>query len=61
MTTDKRCCEVQSLVACNGQIVRRLTGPRKSDPKFWCCIGCWAYLSRQGVQLREVKERKARS
>lgn len=52
----KHKCEVGCLVACNGQIVRLLTGRKKSDPKFYCCIGCRAYLTRQGVKLKECRE-----
>ena len=49
-------CEVRTLVACNNSCVRRYTGTRKDDPKFYCCIGCLTYLSRQGVRVKEVKE-----
>jgi hypothetical protein len=42
-------------IVCNDQCVRRLTGPKKGDPKFDCCIGCEAYLRRQGVRLKEAK------
>lgn len=52
----KHKCEVGCFVACNNQIVRLMTGPKKGDPKFHCCIGCAAYLVRQEVKLREVKK-----
>lgn len=47
-------CEVKAEVACNNQVVRRYTGRKKGDPKFMCCIGCLAYLRRQGVKLKEA-------
>lgn len=50
-------CEVRSDLACNGQIIRRYVGVKKGDPKFNCCIGCAAYLKRQGVRFREIQER----
>ena len=48
-------CEVRSLRACNGQIVRCMRGVHKNDPEFWCCIGCLADLKRGGVQLKEAR------
>ena len=60
MPAPKKDCEVKSRRACNNQIVRLLTGPRKKDPKFWCCIGCWADLRMSGVRLKEVAEEKRR-
>jgi len=48
-------CDVGCHVACNNQGVRRMTGTKKGDPVFNCCLGCWAYLSRQGVKLKEAK------
>lgn len=47
-------CEAKTDLGCNGQIVRRVKGPKKSDPEFWCCIGCRAILSRAGVRVRDV-------
>lgn len=51
----KHKCEVKTAIGCNNQIVRRLIGTKKGDPKFWCCIGCWAILSRQGIKVKESK------
>ena len=48
-------CEVRTHLGCNGVAVRRMTGPKKGDPKFWCCLGCQAILNRNGVKLKEVK------
>lgn len=57
----KRKCAVGSqdpnAFYCNGSCVQMMTGPRKSDPRFLCCIGCWAYLRRQGVRLKPAKEK----
>jgi hypothetical protein len=47
-------CEVKTHVGCNGQAVRRVKGPKKTDPEFWCCLGCRAVLSRQGVKVKDV-------
>jgi len=55
LKSSKPKCEVRTHLACNNQVVRRLTGPKKGDPQFYCCIGCAAYLRRQGVRLKEVK------
>ncbi len=52
----KNACEVGSFIGCNGCGVRVLTGPRKGDPVFRCCMGCEAYLRRGGIRLREVSE-----
>ena len=46
-------CKVKSEF-CSGQVVRLLTGPKKDDPKFWCCIACRAMLNRSGVKLKNV-------
>lgn len=51
----KHRCEVKTNLGCNGSCVRRMTGPKKGDPEFWCCIGCQAILNRMGVKLKEVK------
>lgn len=48
-------CEIQYALSCHGQVVRKVTGTRKGSPVFYCCLGCLAYLSRQGVKLKEVK------
>lgn len=48
-------CDVRTHLACNGQAVRKVTGTKKTDPIFNICIGCRAYLNRQGVKLRDVK------
>lgn len=53
-TTKKLRCEVKTHIGCTNQGVRRMTGTRKGDPKFNICLGCWGYLSRQGVKLKEV-------
>lgn len=50
----KHNCQVKSHRACNNQIVRLVTGRKKDDPKFYCCIGCLADLRRGGVKLKEV-------
>lgn len=55
MAAKKPKCEVGMKVACNNQCVRKMTGPKKTDPKFFCCIGCQAYLKRQGLKLKEVQ------
>lgn len=51
----KNKCEVRTDLGCNGQCVRRYTGPNKGDPKFRCCIGCAAILRRNGVRIKELK------
>ena len=52
----KRKCEVKCHLSCNGQVVRLVRGPLKSDPIFYCCIGCRAYLNRQGLKLKDHHE-----
>lgn len=47
-------CQVRSHLGCNGVAVRRLTGTKKGDPTFWCCLGCEAILRRQGVKTKEA-------
>lgn len=53
-TEKKPDCEVKTMLGCNNQCVRRMTGTKKTDPVFWCCIGCAAILKRQGVRIKEV-------
>ncbi len=48
-------CEVKNMIGCNGVAVCRLTGKKKGDPVFWCCLGCRAMLSIAGVKLKEVQ------
>lgn len=55
MTVAKLQCEAQITVSCNNQIVRRVQGPKKGDPKFNCCIGCRAYLARYGTKVKDIK------
>ena len=43
-------------LACNGVAVRKLTGRKKGDPVFYCCMGCQAYLSRMGVKTKEMTD-----
>lgn len=43
------------MIGCNGIAVCRLTGKKKGDPVFWCCLGCRAMLSIAGVKLKEVE------
>lgn len=50
----QRRCEVRTHIGCNDVGLRKMTGPEKGDPVFWCCIGCAAYLRRRGVRLKEV-------
>lgn len=50
-------CEVKTHLGCNGMAVRKVTGPKKGDPVFNCCLGCRAILSRQGVRVKEVAEK----
>lgn len=47
-------CDVKGTLSCNNQCVRKVTGLMKGDPVFNCCIGCFAYLQRQGVKLKET-------
>lgn len=54
MSRKKLKCDVKTHVACNNSCVRRMTGPKKGDPVFNCCIGCHWYLKRQGLKLKEV-------
>jgi hypothetical protein len=51
-------CEAQTHLGCNGVAVRKVTGTKKGDPIFYCCLGCRAILSRQGVRLRDVQGAK---
>ncbi len=50
----KHKCEVRTFI-CNNSLLRRMTGKKKDDPKFWCCGSCAVYLKRGGVKLVEVK------
>jgi hypothetical protein len=50
----KNNCKVKNPLGCNNQCVQLLTGRKKTDPKFYCCIGCRAILNRMGVKLKEV-------
>lgn len=50
----KSMCEIGHRFACNGVGVRRMSGVEKGDPKFRICLGCWAYLKRQGVRMKEA-------
>lgn len=54
-TIKKQNCQVKTNLGCNNQGVRHMTGMLKGDPKFHICLGCWAYLRRQGVRMKEVK------
>lgn len=47
-------CDVGSRRACHGEGVRLMTDPKKTDPIFNCCMGCWADLKRGGVRLKEA-------
>lgn len=47
-------CEVKTHLACNQSCVRKVSGKKKGDPVFHICIGCRAYLDRQGLKLKEV-------
>ena len=47
-------CEVKHIFGCNGAGVIRLTGNKKGDPVFNCCLGCAAMLRRQGVKLKQA-------
>lgn len=49
-------CEVRTEIGCNNQCVRKVTGRKKGDPIFHCCIGCRAILTRMGVRLKDVVE-----
>jgi hypothetical protein len=53
-TTKKPKCGVGIIRSCHGEGVRRMTGPKKGDPVFNICMGCWADLHRQGVKLKEA-------
>lgn len=53
----KHKCEVRWQVVCKNECVRHMTGIKKGDPKFFCCIACAAYLRRQGVRLKEAQEK----
>lgn len=48
-------CEVKFDVVCRGNGVIYLTGVKKEDPKFRCCLACQAYLRRMGVRTKEAK------
>lgn len=47
-------CEVKTHIGCTGIAIQRMTGTKKGDPVFYCCMGCHAVLSRQGIKLKEV-------
>ncbi len=51
-------CEVRCQVVCRGVGTLHLTGVRKGDPVFYCCLACHAYLKRQGVRMKYVTEKK---
>ena len=47
-------CEIGSVV-CNGPGILRLEGVEPGDPKFRCCLGCWAWLKKMKIRFREQK------
>ena len=55
-TKKKPKCEVKTHLACTGLAVRKVTGPKRGDPVFFCCFGCESYLRRHGLKLKEVKK-----
>lgn len=54
--TKKLDCEAKLQVACNNQGVRTVRGPKRGDPQFACCLGCRAYLRRQGVKVKDIND-----
>lgn len=54
MPEPKLTCELKFEVAHNNKGVRRYKGTRKTDPVFDACLGCSAYLRRQGIKHIEV-------
>lgn len=47
-------CEVRLHRSCSGRCVTLVTGTRKGDPVFYCCLGCRADLSMSGVRLKDA-------
>ena len=53
----KKKCEIGHIFACNGSGVSKLTGVKKGDPVFWCCLGCQSYLRRMGVRTKPAPDK----
>lgn len=46
--------ESPSMFSCNGVAPQLVRGTKKTDPTFYCCLGCMAYLRRMGVKVVSV-------